>query len=164
MKRIIYMLAAVLLFAACGEKEDIGSGNGNGTENGTGNENGNEDGGNTELTLEQQMTGEWHSQRLVIDGDIYLSLASDKTMELYQQIGEGTYRLYRGTWTLENDILSGKYNDGENWAASYKVTMDNGLMILVSDNAASEESAFEKAEIPAQVKENCVVEVKSSVL
>ena len=128
----------------------------------SGNENGNEDGGNAELTLEQQMTGEWHSQRLVIDGDIYLSLASDKTMELYQQIGEGTYRLYRGTWTLENDILSGKYNDGEDWAASYNVAVKDSELKLVSNNDAAETSTFEKCSIPEDVKDTPHIEVKGA--
>ena len=144
MKRIIYMLAAALLIMSCGD-------------NGTGN------GGSTELPLEQKIIGEWHSTALSIEADIYLKFTEDKTFELYQKIGDGGHRLYRGSWNLEDNLLTGKYNDGEDWAASYLVTMHDKFLTLVSNNDAVEESVFAKEEIPAEVKETCEVEVKSSV-
>ena len=139
MKKIIYILTAAALLAACGEKEN-------------------------NLTLEQKLQGEWHSTSLAIeDAEIYLSFAENKTFEMYQQIKEGAHRLYRGSWNLEDNLLTGKYNDGEDWAASYLVTMHDKFLTLVSNNDAVEESVFAKEEIPAEVKETCEVEVKSSV-
>lgn len=141
MKRILYILTAALLIASCGEKN----------------------GGKTELTLEQKLCAEWHSTFLPVDGDIYISFATDKTFELYQQIGEGAHRLYRGTWNLEENLLTGKYNDGEEWAAAYQADVSNKVLTLVSNNDAAEKSTFKKEEIPSEVRENCIIEVKSGV-
>ena len=133
-------MTAALLIASCGEKN----------------------GGKTELTLEQKLCAEWHSTFLPVDGDIYISFASDKTFELYQQIGEGAHRLYRGTWNLEEDILMGKYNDGESWAASYTVAIEGNKMTLTSKNDAAETSKYEAKSIPEEVKSGCEVVVKAS--
>ena len=134
-------MTAALLLVACGEKN----------------------GGNkTKLTLEEQLYGEWHSTKLAIDADIYISFTEDGKFEMYQQIGEGAYRLFRGTWNLEEDLLTGKYNDGEDWAAAYTVAISGKTLTLISENDAAEESQFAKAAIPAEVKDGCVVEVKSS--
>lgn len=60
MRKLIYMMAALLTLAACGKKPD----------------------NKTELTLEQQLCGEWHSTSLAIDADIYISFAENKTFEM----------------------------------------------------------------------------------
>lgn len=139
MKHILYTICAVFLLVSCGEKE----------------------GGKTELPLEKRICGEWHSTSLPIDADIYINLSEDSKFELYQQIGDGCHHLYRGSWNLEDGILSGKYNDGESWASSYQVEIIDGMLMLTSDNDAAEESVFKKEEIPAQVRENCIIDVKS---
>lgn len=118
-------------------------------------------GDKTELTLEQKLTGEWHSATLPLDADIYMNFEEGKTFELYQQIGEGAYRLYRGTWNLEEDLLTGRYNDGEDWAAGYRIAIEGDVLTLTSVNDAAEVSTFAKAEIPAEVKETCETIVKS---
>lgn len=118
-------------------------------------------GDKTELTLEQKLTGEWHSATLPLDADIYMNFEEGKTFELYQQIGEGAYRLYRGTWNLEEDLLTGRYNDGEDWAAGYRIAIEEDVLTLTSVNDAAEVSTFAKAEIPAEVKETCETIVKS---
>ena len=167
-----------MISASCGEKITDNNGNDNGTinegsnggENGGENngENGGEDNGEEgggeeipELTLEQKMTGEWFCPSLAVGGDAYLSFSEDKTFELYQKIGEGGYRLYRGTWNLEDTLLTGKYNDGEEWAASYSVAVDDETMTLTSQNDASEVSSFSKTAIPEDIKNTCVIVVKS---
>lgn len=139
MKKLLYIISALLLMAACGK-------------NG---------GDNTELTLEQKLCGQWHSTSITIDGDIYIDFAQTKTFELYQQIGEGAHRLYRGTWNLEGDLLTGKYNDGEDWAAAYQIDIDGTTLTMTSKNDAGEVSVYEKTEIPATVKESAVTIVKS---
>ena len=118
-------------------------------------------GDNTGLDLEQKLYGDWHSTSLPIDGEIYISFSEDKTFELYQKIGEGVHRLYRGTWALEESLLTGKYNDGEDWAASYNVTVADEVLTMISNNDAAEKSVYEKTEIPATVKETCETVVKS---
>lgn len=139
MKRIAYIFAAIMLLASCnGKNPDSGK-----------------------LTLEQQLYGEWHSTKLSIAGDIYLDFNEDKTFELYQQIGQGSYRLYRGTWGLQENLLTGKYNDGESWATAYEIMVSDKSLTMVSKNDAAEQSLYSKKDIPADVKDKCVTVVKS---
>lgn len=140
MKRIFAVFFALMLLASCGK---------NGEDN------------KPELTLEQQLIGQWHSISNALEADLYIDFQEGKTFELYQQIGEGAHRLYRGTWNLEGTLLTGKYNDGEDWAAAYQVEMREKQLILTSNNDTAEKSTYEKAEIPAEVKETCEVIVKS---
>lgn len=141
MKRLIYIFSALVLLASCGKNEEDKK---------------------PELTLEQQLVGQWHSVSNSLEADLYIDFQEGKTFELYQQIGEGAHRLYRGTWNLEGTLLTGKYNDGEDWAAAYQVEMREKQLVLTSSNDAAEKSTYEKAEIPAEVKETCEVIVKSS--
>ena len=141
MKRIAYIFAAIMLLASCnGKNPDSGK-----------------------LTLEQQLYGEWHSTKLSIAGDIYLDFNEDKTFELYQQIGQGSYRLYRGTWGLQENLLTGKYNDGESWATAYEITVSDKSLTMVSKNDAAEQSLYSKKDIPSEVKDNCITVVKSGL-
>lgn len=140
MKRIFAVFFALMLLASCGK---------NGEDN------------KPELTLEQQIIGQWHSVSNALEADLYIDFQEGKTFEMYQQIGEGAHRLYRGTWNLEGTLLTGKYNDGEDWAAAYQVEMRETGLVLTSNNDAAEKSTFERAEIPAEVKETCEVIVKS---
>ena len=140
MKRLIYIFSALVLLASCGKNEDDNK---------------------PELTLEQQLVGQWHSVSNSLEADLYIDFQEGKTFELYQQIGEGAHRLYRGTWNLEGTLLTGKYNDGEDWAAAYQVEMREGQLVLTSNNDTAEKSTYEKSVIPAEVKETCEVIVKS---
>jgi hypothetical protein len=139
MKKIIYILSAVILMAACDRM-------------------GNND---NELTPEQRICGEWCCTDLPSGGSIYLSLSENKMFELYQQISEGRHRLYRGTWKLEENILMGKYNDGEDWASSYEVTIDNNSLTLISTDESAQKSVYQKVRIPDSVKTGSIVIVKS---
>ena len=113
------------------------------------------------LTPEQKLCTEWHSTQLPVTGDIYIDFNDDKTFELYQQIGEGAYRLYRGTWNLEGDLLTGRYNDGEDWAYAYQVTIDDKTLTLSAQEDRAIENVYVKCEIPDIIKETCNVVVKS---
>ena len=140
MKKILFFLSALILMVSCG---------------------GDKGGQQTELTLEQKLCAEWHSTDLSLDADIYISFADNGTFELYQKIVEGAYRLYRGTWNLEEDILTGKYNDGEDWAAAYQISIDGETLTMTSKNDAAEVSVYQKAEIPSNVKDGSETVVKS---
>lgn len=141
MKRILYIIAAALMVISCGDKKNGGN--------------------TTELTLEQKLYGEWHSTKLAIDADIYISFMENGRFEMYQQIGEGAHRVFRGTWNLEDDLLSGKYNDGEEWAAAYRISVEDKTLTMTSANDAAEVSRFAQMQIPADVKEGSVIVVKS---
>ena len=140
MKKLLYIFSALVILASCGKNSDDNK---------------------PEQTLEQQIIGQWHSVSNSLEADLYIDFQEGKTFELYQQIGEGAHRLYRGTWNLEGTLLTGKYNDGEDWAAAYQVEMREKQLVLTSNNDTAEKSTYEKAEIPAEVKETCEVIVKS---
>lgn len=140
MKKVLYILAALAVLTACGGNNE----------------------GKEETGIEGKIIGEWHSTSLSVDADIYLDFTEDKKFEMYQQIGEGAYRLYRGTWNVEEDILTGKYNDGENWAAAYTVVIEGNKMTLTSKNDAAETTRYEAKSIPEEVKAGCEVVVKSA--
>lgn len=140
MKRILYLITIAILMASCGDKPA----------------------GKTELSLQEKLLGQWHSTSMSVNGDLYIEFeGSGSTFELYQQIGEGAYRLYRGKWNLEEDLLTGRYNDGEEWHAAYTISIENGTLTMTSRNDAAEKSVFEGCEIPANVKVNCITIVKS---
>ena len=140
MKKILLIFAVLALVASCGK---------------------NEEGKKPEIDLEEQLIGQWHSTSISVEGDIYIEFYQEKSFELYQQIGEGAYRLYRGTWNLEGDLLTGKYNDGEDWAAAYKVAIEGDVLTMTSQNDAAETATYKKSDIPSEVKERCETVVKS---
>ena len=151
MKRLLFILLAVAV-AACGKENTTPD---NGPDTGKPDE-------VPTVTMTEKLIGEWHSKSLATDADIYISFAEDKTFELYQQIGEGSYRLYRGTWSLDEKtcILSGKYNDGEAWGTSYSVTAEEATLTLTSTDASAEKSTYKSEEIPESVKSSCITIVK----
>lgn len=138
MKKLLYILTALLILAGCGKNKE------------------------SKLTLEEKILGQWHSTSLSVSGDVYLQFDVEKKFEMYQKIGSGAYRLYRGTWNLENDILSGKYNDGEDWAAAYNVAIDGTSLTLTSVNDAAEVTKYSACSIPEEVIQGSEVVVKSA--
>lgn len=139
MKKILFFISALIIMVSCGDKG----------------------GKQPELTLEDKLCTDWHSTSLSLEADIYISFADNNTFELYQKIVEGAYRLYRGTWNLEEDILTGKYNDGEDWAAAYQISIDGETLTMTSKNDVAEVSVYKKTVIPSSVKETSETIVKS---
>ena len=154
MKKIIYIAIALFVSAACTEKPGPVTPDVPDTPT------------VTEETLAQKIAGEWHCTVSEYDADIYLSLLSDKTFELYQKVGEGAHRLYKGTWAIDEvtKTLSGKYNDGASWGSSYETTVSedkNSMTLSPKEAASKEDQVYKRCTIPADVKRNCVIEVKS---
>ena len=115
-------------------------------------------------TLASKIAKEWHCVVSDIDADIYLSLGDSYTFELYQKIGEGAHRLYKGTWELDEDtaMLSGKYNDGAAWGSGYTVSVsEDGNSMTLTPSEGSEAQVYRKESIPSEVKEKAVVIVRS---
>ena len=117
-----------------------------------------------EETLTEKISGEWHCVASDIDADIYLSLLSEtNTFELYQKIGEGAYRLYNGTWSLDEEaaMLTGKYNDGTPWGSGYSLVLSEDKNSMTLTPSEGSEQVYRRESIPANVKDGCVVVVKS---
>ncbi len=145
MKKFIYILLAISALAGCdkpGKEEEEAP---------------------VEKTFIQKISGEWRCSPSNMDAEIYLGFTEDGKFELYQQITEGAFRLYRGTWTADEEKMkiSGRYNDGEAWGSSYDLTLSEDANSMTFVDSASKEYVYSRQEIPASVKENCVVMVKS---
>ena len=145
MKRIIPAILALAILWGCGEDKPITP-------------------VEPQVTLTEQVTGEWHGTFQSSDADIYIGFTDDSSFELYQKVGDGRYRLYRGTWSIDEAAakLTGKYNDGESWGSGYTVTIseDGTVMSLVPDSG-SEEHRYVSESIPEEVRSGCEIVVKS---
>ncbi len=138
MKKILYILLAVAITAGCNK-------------------------------MEKEIVGEWNCHIEEIPADIYINFEKKGKFELYQQLSEGRYRLYRGTWFIEDEgqqKISGKYNDGEDWGSDYFFSFinENSMTLKATEGKEAVEYLYVRKSIPAEVKDNCVVEVKSAGL
>ena len=155
MKKTLYILMALMCLACCKKPTPVPPDSGTDPT---------PPGPTPTETLASKIAAEWHCEVNEIDADIYLSLDKASTFELYQKIGEGSYRLYKGTWSLNEDtaMMTGKYNDGTSWGSGYTVTLseDGGSMTL-DPSEDGEDQVYRKTAIPSEVKEKAVVIVKS---
>lgn len=138
MKKYIYLLAVAIIALAGCEKE------------------GGKDAGHTCVVC-----GQWRGEALSAEVGIYIDFLCNGTFELYQKMDNESFELRRGKWNLETGVLSGTYNDGEAWAASYKATVSDETLTLVAQSEGSETNRYKKCEIPAAIKDNCEVVVRS---
>ena len=138
MKKYIYLLA-VAMIALVGCEKDPGS---------------------TDPEHTCVVCGQWRGEELSAEVGIYIDFLCNGTFELYQKMASEGFELRRGTWTLDGDILSGAYNDGEAWAASYKVSAGSTLT-LVSQAEGGETNVYIPCAIPEEIKRNCTIVVRS---
>ena len=115
-----------------------------------------------EMTLEEKLVGDWHCTATSADAEIYVTFTAEKTFTLYQLVGEGAYRVYNGTWSLDGTKLSGKYNDDTEWGSSYDVTSENADSMTLTAGDVVEKYDRLSEGIPEEVTSNCVTVVKSS--
>ena len=140
MKKIIYLIAlAVLVLTGCNKEPQS----------------------NDSTSF---ICGEWRSmtQEEADVAAIYISFAADGTFELYQNLKGTGYEVFRGKWSLDGNILSGEYNDGEAWAYTYTALGHDKFLTLTTIGDDAIEYNFVNAEIPSVIKEAADVIVKSS--
>ena len=134
MKKIIYIIAAALCLLTSCKKE---------------------------LTLEEKIVGDWHCTAKSVKAEIYVTFTAEKTFALYQQIGEGSYRVYNGTWSIDGTTLRGQYNDGSSWATSYEVASTDDNTLSLTAEGITETYSRVSGGIPEEVLASCVTVVKS---
>ena len=135
MKTYIYLftLYAALAFVGCGKENDAPK-----VDNAT------------------KVVGEWHCAPEGYDVDVYVEFATTGEFDEYQRLGEGRYRHYEGTWSVEKDVLSGVYADGTEWGSSYTLSFDGDSMTLTANNESAETIIYTKTAIPAEVKDEAI--------
>lgn len=106
------------------------------------------------------VVGEWYYETTEseVPVQIYISFAKDKTFELFQKVGEGAFRRYTGTYSLDGDVLSGVYSDKTLWKESYVVSRNGDILTLTGAEAVS----YVKKTIPATVRYHYSDALKSS--
>ena len=122
-----------------------------------------------ELKFPEKLYGDWfcHSTSLTsTDVYVYVTFNGDSFV-LYQKIGEGSYRVYQGTYTLTADaaggyILSGKYNDGTPWGAEYIVESTSNDIITLKAGEVTETYTRVSGGIPEDVRNSADAGVKSA--
>ncbi|MGM9744749.1 MAG: lipocalin family protein [Candidatus Cryptobacteroides sp.] len=105
-----------------------------------------------EANLRESLPGEWHYSDAA--SDVYIAFSADGHYELFQKIGEGRYREYRGEWTLKKNILSGNYGEGIAWGSSYRVEIDGDNLLLSATNGSGEKTVYRRESVPASVRES----------
>ena len=142
MKKILYILAtAICLLTSCGEKE---------------------------LPIPERIRGNWFCESTSLNStkvSVYVTFTQD-SFTLFQKIGEGAYRVYQGTYTLDTDasgtyVLTGQYNDGTPWGAEYILESTSNNVITLTAEGITETYTRVSGGIPAEVR-NSATAVKSS--
>ena len=93
-------------------------------------------------SVDSAIVGEWHLSTVEVNGtvqiysyDVYLTIHSDCTFELYQKSGTQTrYTKFTGTCKSEGRVLSGVYVSGTPWGESYTTTVSDNTLTLTSSN------------------------------
>lgn len=106
------------------------------------------------------IVGEWHLSTVEFDGkvqnypfDVYLTINSDCSFELYQKSGSQTrYDRFTGTCKSEGNLLLGVYSSGTKWGDTYTATVEGDTLILTNSDGT---------EIQEYIKESLDAEQKS---
>ena len=92
------------------------------------------------------------------DFETYLAFAEDNTFAIYQQFERSYYQKYTGTYSIADNLLSGKYKDGSSLGSSYHISYgDNGQTLTMTSVKGAEVSVYTKTSIPDGIKNNAVL-------
>ena len=130
---IMAVLCAALLFVGCGKEKDT-----------------------PKVNNATKIVGEWHCAPEGYDVDVYVAFDAAGSFEEYQRLGEGRYRHYAGTWSVDKSVLSGVYADGTEWGSTYTLSFEGETMTLTANNESAEAIVYTKCEIPAEVKSEAI--------
>ena len=133
--RIILFAVLVMMVSACGDK-----------------------GGDSKKGLD--ITGQWElidiETKVVHIGEaeieVYIEFNKDNTFNLWQMIGAGRFEKMTGTWTLNQNVLSGKYSDGKAWGANYEVGIESGNLVMTETKQDIQTYIYRKCTIPSDIQ------------
>lgn len=107
--------------------------------------------------IDVSFIGDWHLTKFcnaAVDADIYLSLNDDDSFKLYQRAFDNPLAVYQGTYEFDGTTISGVYNDGVAWSASYTVAMNGDDTMIWTNTSTNEVSVYERCELPNLTEKN----------
>lgn len=84
--------------------------------------------------------------------EVYIEFNKDNTFNLWQMIGAGRFEKMTGTWTLNQNVLSGKYSDKKDWGTTYDVAVESGNLVMTEMKTGKETCIYRKCTIPSDIK------------
>lgn len=151
MKKLLAIFAIVALaLVGCEKKPNSGNNNNNGNT-----------GADVEFVGEWKLM-EWNNE--VPEFMVYIAFNKDNTFEIYQQVWSLDYELFKGTYKVSGDIVTGTYDNGNVWASGYKYAVEKGKLMMYSQENQSVKSVYEKCEIPEEVKTEATTTRSSEVV
>ena len=95
---------------------------------------------------------------------VYIDFKADYSFELYQKVGQGRFRKYDGTYAVAEKVVTGKYDDGEDWGSGYEASFeaDGEILVMTADNGSGEICKYEKASLDQSEKDNAYVVTKAA--
>ena len=87
--------------------------------------------------LQEKMLGEWQliemSSYSTLPVDVYIIFNEDGTFDLFQKVGDvARYSKLSGIYTLTGSILTGEYNDGEELASAYRLSLEEDVLVMTA--------------------------------
>ena len=98
--------------------------------------------------------GEWHLiswNEEAPEFDVYISFGADKSFTIYQQVWSLDFECFEGSYSIDGDVISGKYADGSKWACDYNFAVAEKNLTLKSKESQPVTSVYEKCTIPAEI-------------
>lgn len=63
---------------------------------------------------------------------VYIEFTAEKSFVIYQKVGEVTrFKKYGGTYTIAELLLTGVYDDGDDWGSAYRASLEADGSVLV---------------------------------
>ncbi|MBO5717189.1 MAG: lipocalin family protein [Alistipes sp.] len=103
----------------------------------------------------KSLSGEWKLATwndTTPEFNVYIDFNADGTFEMYQQVWSLDYELFKGTYTIEGNVVSGVYDNGAAWACDYEYVLEEQTLTLHSRETVKSKSVYEKCTIPEQIK------------
>ncbi len=102
--------------------------------------------------------GTWYTSMTVDYEDVvevYITFDRGEFI-MYQKFGtQKRFFIYEGTFTYNDGIVTGRYDDSIPWGAEYRVTVETDAM-LMENVGSGEVNIYDRATIPQEVLQNAV--------
>ncbi|MGM9742097.1 MAG: lipocalin family protein [Candidatus Cryptobacteroides sp.] len=83
--------------------------------------------------------------------DVYLRLSKDGNFGMWQQLGQGRYQSFSGTWTYRDGVLSGTYSDGKKWGSEYEASVEGDILTMTALPDGLDIYSYSRCTIPGSV-------------